>query len=448
MRGRPSSNSMAVSTAARLAVIYHPIESLKPNAKNPRRHDRRQIKKLAHSIRVFGFVVPVLIDRDRNILAGHGRVIAAKEAGLSELPTIQLEHLSEAQARAFMIADNRLSEIAEWDDQLLAETFKDLTALNLDFSIEATGFSISEIDLRIAALAPTPEGEKDPADTLPPDRGPPVSALGDLWLLGDHRVYCGNALEEAAYVTLMQGEKAAMAFTDPPYNVPIKGHASGLGAAHHREFAMASGEMTAAEFKTFLTRACSLLAGNSVDGALHYVCMDWRHMAEVLAAGQVAYSEIKNLCVWVKDNGGMGSLYRSQHELVFVFKHGRGAHRNNVQLGQHGRYRTNVWRYAGANTFSRGGEEGNLLSLHPTVKPVALVADAILDCSARRDIVLDAFLGSGTTVIAAERTGRRCYGLELDPLYIDTIIRRWQAFTGVTACHAVTGQKFGQKQGV
>jgi DNA modification methylase len=240
----------------------------------------------------------------------------------------------------------------------------------------------------------------------------------------------------------MGEERASVAFTDPPYNVPIDGHASGLGAIHHRPFPMACGEMDRSEFTAFLAGVFRNLAAFTVDGSLHFVCMDWRHLGELLAASRDAYSELKNLCVWVKDNAGMGSLYRSQHELVFVFKHGRKAHRNNVQLGQFGRNRSNVWNYPGANSFARRGAEGNLLALHPTVKPVTMVADAILDGSARGDIVLDCFLGSGTTLIAAERTGRRCYGLELDPLYIDTAIRRWQALTGGSARHAACGRTF------
>jgi hypothetical protein len=205
---------------------------------------------------------------------------------------------------------------------------------------------------------------------------------------------------------------------------------------------MASGEMDQAEFTAFLAQALRNLAAFSAAGSLHYICMDWRHLEELLAAGGDVYGELKNLCVWVKDNAGMGSLYRSRHELVLVFKQGGGAHRNNVELGRFGRNRSNVWQYPGANSFARGGAEGNLLALHPTVKPVALVADAILDCSARGDIVLDAFLGSGTTVIAAERTGRRCYGIELDPAYVDTAIRRWQVLTGGNACHGVSGRCF------
>ena len=427
-----------------LTVVYRRIEALKPDPANPRLHSKKQIRQIAHSIETFGLNVPVLVDAELKVIAGHGRLLACAELGITEVPTLCLDHLTPAQARAFMIADNRLTEIASWDDKLLAEQLKDLSLLGLDFSIEVTGFEIGEIDLRIAALDDMPgQADNDPADAVPelPTR-PPLSRIGDVWLLGRHRVMCGNALDAAAFAALMGEERAAVVFSDAPYNVAIDGHASGLGAIHHRPFPMASGEMDKEAFTAFLSQACRNLAAFSADGSLHYLCMDWRHLDELLAAGRDAYGELKNVVVWVKDNAGMGSLYRSQHELVFVFKQGRGSHRNNVQLGQFGRNRSNVWRYPGVNSFARCGEEGNLLALHPTVKPVAMVADAILDCSARGDIVLDAFLGSGTTVIAAERTGRRCYGLELDPGYTDTIVLRWQALTGETACHAVSGGSF------
>jgi DNA modification methylase len=297
--------------------------------------------------------------------------------------------------------------------------------------------------LRIGSLDDVPKPADDPAEALPePSIGPCISKLGDLWCLGHHRILCGNALDEDVVEALMGEDRAAMVFTDPPFNVRIDGHAGGLGGIHHRPFPMASGEMDEAEFTAFLAQAFRNLAARSSEGSLHYICMDWRHLDEVLAAGRQVYGELKNVCVWVKDNAGMGSLYRSQHEFVLVFKHGRDSHRNNVQLGQFGRNRSNVWHYPGVNSFARCGDEGNLLALHPTVKPVAMVADAILDCSARGDIVLDAFLGSGTTVIAAERTGRRCHALELDPLYIDTAIRRWQRLTGGSACHALSGRAF------
>ena len=424
-------------------IVYRPVDQLKLDPANPRRHSKKQVRQIANSIELFGFIVAILTDRYGNVIAGHGRLLAAKLLGITEVPTLCLDHLTSAQARAFMIADNRLTENSVWDDRLLAEQLKELSLLGLDFDIEVTGFDMGEIDLRIASLDEPCDPSDDPADVLPESpTSPPVSKIGDLWQLNQHRVFCGNALDAAAFAALMSDDRAAMVFTDPPYNVPIDGHASGLGAIHHRPFPMASGEMDRPEFTAFLGAAFRNLAEFSIDGSLHYVCMDWRHIEEVMAGGREVYPELKNVVVWVKDNPGMGSFYRSGHEFVFVFKNGRSAHRNNVQLGGFGRNRSNVWRYPGANSFARGGAEGNLLALHPTVKPVALVADAILDCSARGDIVLDAFLGSGTTVIAAERTGRRCYGLELDPAYVDTIVRRWQALTGGTARHAASGRTF------
>ena len=423
----------------RIEVVYRPIDQLRPDPKNARRHSRKQIRQVADSIQAFGFNVPILIDAELKVIAGHGRLLACQLLGHKEVPTISLEHLSEAQARAFMIADNRLTEIASWDDRLLGEQLRELSELHLEFSLEITGFDMGEIDLLIEGasgiLEPDPDNEPLPV-------GPAVTRPGDTWLLGPHRIHCGSALDEAAYRALMQHDRAAMVFTDPPYNVPIDGNVSGLGAIRHREFAMAVGEMDEAEFTAFLSRALGLLASYSLDGALHFICMDWRHIGELLAAGKSTYTELKNLCVWTKDNAGMGSLYRSQHELVLVFKHGREAHQNHVQLGLYGRNRSNVWSYPGANSFSRSGSEGNLLALHPTVKPVALVADALRDCSCRGEIVLDAFLGSGTTLIAAERTGRVCHGLELDPLYVDTTVRRWQIATHGKARHATSGRLF------
>jgi DNA modification methylase len=443
-----ASRRKAVSLGSPISVVYRPIDQLTPNPANPRVHSKKQIRQIAESIRVFGFNVPVLVDRHGNVVCGHGRLLACRELGITEVPTLRLDHLTPAQARAFMIADNRLTEIATWDDRLLAEQLQDLSISGLDFSLETTGFEMGEIDLRIASLEDLPAQDDDPADVLPEVvAGPPVSKLGDVWVLGRHRVLCRSALDLQAFTALMGEERATMVFTDPPYNVPIDGHASGLGGIHHRPFPMASGEMNKAEFTAFLVQACRNLAAFSDGGSLHYICMDWRHLEELLAAGADTYGELKNLCAWVKDNAGMGSLYRSQHELILVFKQRGGTHRNNVQLGQFGRNRSNVWRYPGVNSFARCGAEGNLLALHPTVKPVALVADAILDCTERGAIVLDAFLGSGTTVIAAERTGRRCYGMELDPLYVDTAIRRWQALTGGKARHAESDRLFDDLAG-
>src|SRR6202048_5217278 len=441
MESHATSNFTA-TVPSRMSVAYRQIEELKPDPANPRRHTRKQVRQIAESIKAFGFNVPILIDRDGNIIAGHGRWLAGREFGMTEVPTLCLDHLTPAQARAFMIADNRLTEISVWDDRLLARQLKELSLVGLDFDIEVTGFEMGEIDLRIASLDDPAQAEADPADVVPEIPATPLSKLEDMWLLHRHRLLCGSALDSAVFAALMGEERAATAFIDPPYNVRLDGHAGGLGAIHHRPFPMASGEMDRPEFTAFLGEAFRNLAAFSVDGAIHFVCMDWRHVEELLAAGRDAYGELKNICVWVKDNAGMGSFYRSRHELVCVFKHGRNGHRNNIQLGQFGRNRSNVWHYPGANSFARYSEEGNLLALHPTVKPVAMVADAILDCSARGDIVLDAFLGSATPLTPAERTGRRCHGMELDPAYVDTSIRRWQKLTGGSARHAESGRSF------
>jgi DNA modification methylase len=430
-----------------LQTMSSSLERLHPDPRNPRIHSPRQIKQIAKSIQAFGFNVPILVDRGGKILAGHGRYLAAQQLGLAQVPVIQLEHLSPEQARAFAIADNKLTENASWNDILLGEIFADLASLDLSFDLEVTGFSMGEIDLRIEGLeggAASPDAAEtvelpDPAQTA-------ITQPGDLWELDGHRILCANALEAAAYEQLLGGRQADVIFSDPPFNVPIDHHVTGNGKTQHREFAMASGEMSSAEFTQFLRSAMALLAAHSRNGSIHFICMDWRHLPEILTAGSQVYTELKNLCVWVKDKGGMGSFYRSQHELVLVYKNGSAAYRNNIELGQHGRYRTNVWNYPGANTLSRQGTEGNLLAMHPTVKPIALVTDAILDCSARGDLVLDAFLGSGTTLLAAHRVGRICFGLEIDPLYVDTAIRRWQAMTGQSARLSRTGQSFDELQ--
>jgi hypothetical protein len=429
------------TNVSELLVHYSQVGDLKHNPKNARTHSKHQIRQIAESIKTFGFTNPVLVDKNNMIIAGHGRVAGATLLGILEVPTIRLENLSPDQVRAYVIADNKLAENAGWDKSILAIELQHLTTIESGFDVTIAGFEIPEIDLVVAAE----KDKQDPDDTFEvSDTTGAVTQIGDLWHLGKHRVLCGSALEEASYSTLMASRRASVVFCDPPFNCPVQGHISGNGSIRHREFPMAAGEMTEFEFVAFLRSSLHLLARYSSNGSIHYICMDWRHMSELIAAGRQVYDVLLNVCVWVKNCGGMGSFYRSQHELVFVFRNGKGPHRNNVQLGQYGRNRCNVWQYAGANTFSKQSDEGNLLALHPTVKPVALVADALLDCSARGNVVLDAFLGSGSTLIAAERTGRICHGIELDPIYVDTVVRRWQRYTGDQAIHAVTGKRFDE----
>lgn len=426
---------------AQLNIDYKSIRELTPRDRNPRTHSEAQIKQLMRSIKHFGFTNPVLIDAGGILIAGHGRVEAARRLDMRELPTICLAEMSEADIRAYVIADNRLAENAGWDSGLLALEFQYLSDLEMEFDLSLTGFELPEIDVVLQDLVLDQNGGvDDPADQVSAVApGLPVTRLGDIWCFGNHHLICGDSTKAETYAALMGETRANMVFTDAPYNVPISGHVCGSGKVQHREFAMASGEMSPDQFTAFLASVFKHLAVYTTDGSLHFQCMDWRHMREILAAGDAAYSELKNLCVWSKTNGGMGSLYRSQHELVFVFKSGTGAHINNVELGKHGRYRTNVWSYPGVNSFGVGQAD---LVLHPTVKPTAMVRDAILDCSNRKDIVLDAFCGSGTTLIAAEETGRLGSGIELDPAYCDVIVRRMADVCGLAATLEATGQAF------
>jgi DNA modification methylase len=439
--GQPAPALDAIPSEGGRVVVHRLVTSLKTSPRNARTHDDKQLNQIAASIRQFGFTSPILIDEKGMVMAGHARLAAAKQLGWVKVPTIMLDGLSAARKRAYALADNRLAENAGWDLQILGEELKFLSEIEVDFDIAITGFDTVEIDRLVSGL----EGATDPkADEIPPARPeePAISRLGDLWLMGRHRLLCADALDQASYERLLDGKPAQLVFTDPPYNVPIAGHVGGKGLVQHREFVMASGEMSEFEFTGFLTRALIGARNASCDGAILYVCMDWRHAFELLGASRHAGLEFKNLCVWAKDNGGMGTFYRSQHELVFVFKNGTKPHINNFGLGEKGRYRTNVWEYPGVNTLRPGRLEE--LAMHPTVKPVALVADAIKDCSHRGGIVLDPFAGSGTTLIAAEKTGRIGCGIELDPRYVDVIIRRWTAYTGGIARHAVTGRTLAE----
>lgn len=425
---------------SKLQVRNLTIDKIQPRANNPRTHSEKQLKLLVDSLRQFGFTNPILIDEHRRILAGHGRLKAARRLGMDAVPTICLRDMTEAEIRAYVIADNRIAEQAGWDRDLLAIEFQYLTDLDLDFDVSLTGFEMAEIDLIIGDFDDRDDADSDDEVDVPLDT-PAVTQLGDLWILGGkHRLYCGDATNPESYSHALGGKAAEMVFTDPPYNVPIDGHVSGLGKHRHREFAMASGEMSKDAFTDFLATVFRNLVEHSADGSIHFVCMDWRHMGEVLESSAEAYTELKNLCVWNKTNAGMGSLYRSQHELVFVLKSGTGAHINNVELGRHGRYRTNIWTYAGANSFGRTRDDD--LADHPTVKPVAMIEDAILDCSRRRGTILDPFCGSGSTLLAAARTGRVGVGIELDPTYCDVILRRMQAKANLAAVHAETGRTF------
>lgn len=419
-------NTIATTLADK--IVERNINDLKPYAGNARTHSVQQIDQIADSISRFGFTNPVLVDKNGGVIAGHGRIAAAKKLGIESVPTACLSGLSEADRKAYIIADNRLAELAGWNDDLLKIELEGILELEPEFDLDAIGFSNADVTKILDPL-----NSVDKEDHVPEiDKNHlALTQLGDIWRLGNHRLICGDATDAKVFQALLGDDKAQMIFTDPPYNVPIDGHVCGLGKVQHKEFAMASGEMSPEEFTAFLGDSFENLANYSIDGSIHFVCMDWRHMGEIMQAGGEHYNELKNLIVWNKDNGGMGTFYRSKHELIFAFKNGTAKHVNNFELGQHGRYRTNVWDYAGINSLKAGRAEE--LAMHPTVKPVDLVADAILDCSTRGGFVLDAFAGSGTTIVAAEQTSRRCFAVELDPYYCDVSIERWQNMTGRSA---------------
>ena len=432
-----------ISVKIRSEIAMRNPDELKPAHRNARTHSRKQLRQIADSIERFGFTNPVLVDHDDRILAGHGRVAAARLLEMRQVPVLCVGDLSPEDRRAYALADNKIALNAGWDQELLALELQEL--IDIEFDVELTGFSLAEIDFTLdAARDASPDERDEPLDRIPAVGSRPVTEAGDLWHLGRHQLLCGDARDEAAFARLLGHERADLVFTDPPYNVKIDGHVSGLGAVKHREFAFASGEMSEAEFTRFLAETLGNAAGVMRDGAVAFVCMDWRHMTEVLAAGRECFTELKNLVVWNKTNGGMGAFYRSKHELIFVFKQGEAAHTNAFGLGETGRYRTNVWDYRGISSV--GASRNEELAMHPTVKPVALVADAIRDCSKRGEVVLDCFGGSGSTLIAAEKTGRRARLIEYDPLYCDTIVRRWQQVTGKRATHAESGLSFEERE--
>jgi DNA modification methylase len=417
-----------------------PISNLRPSPRNARTHSKKQIRQIANSMTSFGWTYPILVDEAHNIIAGHGRLEAAKLLQFQQVPVIEMAGLNETQKRLLALADNKIAANAGYDRAMLATELGDLAILlpECDLDLNITGFEPAEID---ALLGDFSDPEADPADAIPSIEQQAVSAAGDVWQLGPHRLLCGDSLSPDSYQQLLGTERAQLTIADPPYNVKVK-DIQGRGKIKHREFQQASGELSRTQFTEFLGKAMTLAATHSAPGSVGYWFMDWRHLTEILAAGESAYAQLLNLVVWAKTNGGQGSLYRSAHELVLVYKSGDEPHLNNVELGKFGRNRTNVWNYAGVNTFRAGRLEE--LAIHPTVKPTALVADAMLDCSRRGHVVLDPFMGSGTTIMAAERVGRRAYGIELDPLFVDVAVRRWQAVTRRDATLSATGAAFDE----
>ena len=419
-----------------LEIVYRKLGDLKPHPENPNTHSPAQVARIARSISEYGWTISVLVDEDDNVLAGHGRLLAAAKLGITEVPTTRVSHMTPAQKRAYIVADNRLSEIGgTWDKKLLAREHEAIRLLDPEFDLTSTGFELDNIDIMLDGLL---EAEEHQAPE--PNRSlPAIAEEGDLWLLGKHRLFCGSSLKASSFATVMGGELAQMAIVDLPYNVKIDGNCVGKG--RHREFVMASGEMNRAEFTVFLSTAFGHLIKYSQDGSIHFLFMDWRSMTAMCEATS-QYTEQKNLIVWDKKSAGLGAFYRSGHELIWVMKNGTAKHINNIMMGKNGRNPSNIWRYQGLNGATEGRQE--LLALHPTVKPLKLISDAILDCSKKDGLILDSFAGSGTILLAAEQTGRRAAAIELDPYYVDTAIRRWQESTGKKAYLADDGRSFDE----
>ncbi|WP_300394120.1 DNA methyltransferase [Henriciella sp.] len=414
-------------------ITYVDIDLIKDDGPALKIHPEHQQEILAKAIREFGIIISLVVDKDFNLVAGRGRLEAARRLGLKKVPVLIADHLSPEELRAYAIADNKIAEGSTWDSEVLKVELIELS--NIDFDLSLTGFELPEIDLLV--YGDTAQAAEE-APTEPQPKA--VSREGDVWVMGRHRVICGDALTVETYKALLGDDVAHAVFTDPPYNVPVDGHVSGNGKIKHREFAMASGEMSEDEFREFLMTTCNRIAENMADGAMVYICMDWRHGTDLDLAGRAVFAELKNVIVWDKGVGGMGSLYRSQHELIYVYKAHNGAHTNNVELGRHGRNRTNVWAYPGVQSRRKD------LTYHPTVKPIGMVADALLDVTQRGEIVLDPFLGSGTTLLAAERVGRVAYGIELDPLYVDVALRRFRGTYGIEPTLEATGENFTERE--
>ncbi len=419
-------------------VDYVDIEILKGYRRHARTHPKKQQKAAERIFREVGVRIPVLAEMDGTIISGHLRVLVAKKIGYTKIPVIWVRDLSPAQIRAFRLADNRLAELGEWDQDTLALELQDL--IELDYDLDFTGFEPPEVDVIIdGALGGAADAA---ANDIPEPDKVIVSKLGDTWLLDEHRVVCGDARDSTSYDALLQGRLAQLTITDVPYGIPIAGNVSGLGKIKHDDFVMGAGEMSEAELEAFFYDAATCAVRCAKDGSLGYWFIDWRNLHVLECVLRQLYTRHMNTCVWAKSNGGMGSLYRSRHELVLVFKKGTAPHVNNIQLGKYGRNRTNVWEYDGCSTGTKDRRAD--LALHPTVKPAEMIADAIKDASTRGGLILDPFLGSGTTIIACEMTGRICAGLELDPKYVDVIVRRWEAYTGGNTIHAETGLTFAE----
>lgn len=439
MNDQTDSNAAKLLSSGSLQPNPHnaivPLGRLRPNPDNAKDHGPKQVRLIASSIERFGFLAPIVIDEDGMIVAGHGRYEAAKLLGLGKVPTVRARFCSPEDRAAYALADNKLAELSPWKDDVLAKELNRLVEQNYDLGI--TGFSLADIDFSIPGEKTADENE---VVELPDSNATAVSRVGDLWLVGEHRLFNGDSQHAESFEAALSGKLARLVCSDPPYGVKIKHNVS--TKANAREFVMMSGEQTTPELIAFFRAAFRNCARFSHEASIHYHFIDWRNFRHMLDAADGVYEEFKQLLVWVKSAGSLGAFYRSRHELICVFKSGRGQHINNFRMGETGRYRTNVLEHPGCSTFSKTRQRD--LADHPSVKPTALIADLLLDCSNPGDVVLDPFCGSGTLLLAAARVNRRAVGIELDPLFVDTALRRLSDATGIFATLAGDGRTFDE----
>jgi len=432
-------------------IVMIAVDLINMGNRRLRRRNAKAFQKLVRSIKHFGIVRPVLIDEHNNVIDGHGVIEAAVELSIDEVPAIVVDHLSKQDLKALSIALNKIQEIGHWNEDVLAQELQLIIEMDTEYDLEVTGLDLGEIEFHLSNDGPGfSENEPDPSDEVPtemldPDYQP-IAKLADLFLIKgkdfEHRVFCGDAQSKAALATALADWTVDMVLADPPFDVPIQGHVGGLGETKHREFVMGSGELGPDRFYQLLFKAIKRMKKSLKDGSLAYLFMDKNGLELLLKAGRKAGLKLHSLNIWKKSNAGMGSLYRSQHEFVVIFKKGKAPHINNVELGKHGRYRTTVQEYPGFNSFSK--ERRELFHLHPTLKPTQMLGDYMRDVTKRGGVVLDSFAGAGSTLIAAEKTSRRSVSIELDPIYIDTILRRFEKEFGVEAVHAETGLPFSE----
>lgn len=431
----PTSPPRSNYDAIRVHIEHVALQRVSPAARPLKKHRNQYIAKLAAGISRFGFLVPMLVDEEYRLVSGHARLAAAQLNKLEQVPVVRIDHLTEEQRRILAIFENKIAQESEFDEEALNLEFEELRLTEPELELTDSGFAIGEIDVLAGRTRTKALDDLDYVAEEPPER-PPITRPGDEWLCGRHHIICADSTDPEVIAQLAAGAKFRQLIADCPYNLPTRAFSS---SGRFGNFQMAAGEMDRTEFIAFLGRFLAAAIPQLLDGALLYTFMDAKHIGELLAAAEGAGLDYKQLLVWVKGSAGLGSFYRSGHELIGVFKYGQAPSQNNIQLGRYGRNRSNVLSYPGVMGTASGKRA---LTLHPTVKNIAMIADLILDASSPGDNILDSFGGSGTTMIAAEKTDRTAYLCELSPAFVDVTVERFNALGGEQARLKSTGQTF------